>query len=341
MTVREQTQRMERQYLAPQAAFSDATKGRARPEPDDDLRTPFQRDRDRVIHCKAFRRLKHKTQVFLAPEGDHYRTRLTHTLEVSQIARTIARALRLNEDLTEAIALAHDLGHTPFGHAGERALDALVPGGFRHYEQSLRVVDRLEKEGRGLNLTWEVRDGVVCHTAGREAQTAEGRIIRWADKIAYINHDIDDAIRAGVLTEGEIPSGLAGRLGKSKTQRITTLIHAVLDHAGKTGEIGLDEGALADFQALNEFMFQAVYLNPYAKAEEKKVPHLIEALYRHYLDPDHLPDYMRRVAEEEGAQVAAADYVAGMTDRYAVACYQDIYIPKAWVLEAERRPKDI
>ena len=199
MTIREQTQQLERQTLAPWAAFSQETRGRQRPEEECEMRTPYQRDRDRIIHCKSFRRLKHKTQVFLSPEGDHYRTRLTHTLEVAQIARTIARALRLNEDLTEAVALAHDLGHTPFGHAGERALNALLPHGFRHYEQSLRVVERLEKEGRGLNLTYEVRNGVLCHTTGLEADTAEGRIIRWADKIAYINHDIDDAIRAGVL----------------------------------------------------------------------------------------------------------------------------------------------
>ena len=340
MTVREQTQSLEHRIFAANACFSDETRGRRRPEPDDDLRTPFQRDRDRVIHCKSFRRLKHKTQVFLAPEGDHYRTRLTHTLEVSQIARTIARALRLNEDLTEAACLAHDLGHTPFGHAGERALDAIVPGGFRHYQQSLRVVDKLEKEGRGLNLTWEVRNAIVCHTSGPEADTAEGRILRWADKIAYINHDIDDAIRAGVLTEEEIPSALTDVLGHSKTQRITTLIHGVIDSSGH-GVIGLTGELLAAFDALNDFMFEAVYRNPYAKAEERKVPQLIEALYRHFLDPSRLPPYMQRIAEEEGKETAAADYVAGMTDRYAVACYQDLYIPKAWVLEAERRPRDI
>ena len=229
MTVREETQRLEEEMLAPCAALSAKTRGRARPEEECVLRTPYQRDRDRVIHCKSFRRLKHKTQVFLSPEGDHYRTRLTHTLEVSQIARTIARALRLNEDLTEAVALAHDLGHTPFGHAGERALNALMPGGFRHFEQSVRVVDRLEKEGRGLNLTYEVRNGILCHTTGLEAETAEGRIIRWADKIAYINHDIDDAIRAGVLCEAEIPRDITEALGDTKTKRITTLIRAVVE----------------------------------------------------------------------------------------------------------------
>ena len=215
MTIREQSQQLERETLAPWAALSQETRGRQRPEEECVMRTPYQRDRDRIIHCKSFRRLKHKTQVFLSPEGDHYRTRLTHTLEVSQIARTIARALRLNEDLTEAVALAHDLGHTPFGHAGERALNALLPHGFRHYEQSLRVVDRLEKEGRGLNLTYEVRNGILCHTTGLEAVTAEGRIIRWADKIAYMNHDIDDAIRAGVLREEDIPSSITNVLGNS------------------------------------------------------------------------------------------------------------------------------
>ena len=299
MTVREETQRLESEMLAPWAARSAQTRGRSRPEEECQLRTPYQRDRDRVIHCKSFRRLKHKTQVFLSPEGDHYRTRLTHTLEVSQIARTIARALRLNENLTEAVALAHDLGHTPFGHAGERALNALLPKGFRHYEQSVRVVDRLEKDGRGLNLTWEVKNGILCHTTGLEADTAEGRIVRWADKIAYINHDIDDAIRAGVLQEGDI---------------------------------AMDERTLRAFEELNDFMYQAVYLNEYAKKEERKVPHIIQSLYLHFKDPKYLPDYMRQIAAEEGPEVAACDYVAGMTDHFAVACYKELFIPKAWNL---------
>lgn len=329
MTIREQTQLQERAALAPWAAFSDATRGRAVFEEECGLRTPYQRDRDRVVHCKSFRRLKHKTQVFLAPEGDHYRTRLTHTLEVSQIARTIARALRLNEDLTEAIALAHDLGHTPFGHAGERALDEVVSCGFRHYEQSVRVIERLEKDGRGLNLTEEVRDGVLCHTCGQEAFTAEGRVIRWADKIAYINHDIDDAIRAGVLKEEDIPRDITEVLGNSKTKRITSLISSVVN-TSEGGAIQMDRATYEAFQALNEFMFQQVYRNPYAKAEEKKVPHIMEALFRYYQFPDHLPDYMRRVAEEEGAERAACDYVAGMTDHYAIRKYQELFIPKAW-----------
>ncbi len=331
MTIREQTQAMEREMLAPWAALSSNTRGRQRPEEECEMRTPYQRDRDRIIHCKSFRRLKHKTQVFLSPEGDHYRTRLTHTLEVSQIARTIARALRLNEDLIEAVALAHDLGHTPFGHAGERALNALLPHGFRHYEQSLRVVERLEKDGRGLNLTYEVRNGILCHTTGLEADTAEGRIIRWADKIAYMNHDIDDAIRAGVLREEEIPQSITDVLGSSKTQRITSLIRSVVENSHE-GKIAMDEVTYRAYEELSDFMYQAVYLNEYAKREERKVPHIIHSLFNHFRNPDYLPDYMKRIAEEEGVETASCDYVAGMTDHYAVACYQDLFIPKAWNL---------
>ena len=331
MTIREQTQAMEREMLAPWAALSSNTRGRQHPEEECEMRTPYQRDRDRIIHCKSFRRLKHKPQVFLSPEGDHYRTRLTHTLEVSQIARTIARALRLNEDLTEAVALAHDLGHTPFGHAGERALNALLPHGFRHYEQSLRVVERLEKDGRGLNLTYEVRNGILCHTTGLEADTAEGRIIRWADKIAYMNHDIDDAIRAGVLREEDIPQSITDVLGSSKTQRITSLIRSVVENSHE-GKIAMDEVAYRAYEELSDFMYQAVYLNEYAKREERKVPHIIHSLFNHFRNPDYLPDYMKRIAEEEGVETASCDYVAGMTDHYAVACYQDLFIPKAWNL---------
>ena len=250
---------------------------------------------------------------------------------MSQIARTIARALRLNEDLTEAVALAHDLGHTPFGHAGERALNALLPKGFRHYEQSVRVVDRLEKDGRGLNLTWEVKNGILCHTTGLEADTAEGRIVRWADKIAYINHDIDDAIRAGVLQEGDIPKNITQTLGDSKTKRITALISSVVKNS-REGDIAMDERTLRAFEELNDFMYQAVYLNEYAKKEERKVPHIIQSLYLHFKDPKYLPDYMQQIAAEEGPEVAACDYVAGMTDHFAVACYKELFIPKAWNL---------
>lgn len=332
MTIREEIQRREKEELAPWAARSDETKGRKRPEAECPLRTPYQRDRDRVIHCKSFRRLKHKTQVFLSPEGDHYRTRLTHTLEVSQIARTIARALRLNEDLTEAVALAHDLGHTPFGHAGERALNALMPGGFRHYEQSVRVIDRLEKDGKGLNLTYEVANGVVCHTDGLEAETAEGRVVRWADRIAYINHDIDDAIRAGVLREEDIPQEITDKLGHTRTQRLTTLIQSVVKNSAK-GCIAMDPGIQKVYEQLHDFMFQAVYMNEYAKKEEKKVPHIIKSLFLYFLQhPEKLPAYMQEIAKEEGPQRAACDYVSGMTDHFAVANYQALFIPKAWNL---------
>ena len=329
MTVREQTEQIEQEILSPWAAKAGSSRGRERPEEDCPLRTIFQRDRDRVIHCKSFRRLKTKTQVFLSPRGDHYRTRLTHTLEVSQIARTIARALRLNEDLTEAIALAHDLGHTPFGHAGERALSELSGGRFKHYRQSLRVVDRLEKEGEGLNLSWEVRNGIVCHTEGKEPYTAEGRIVRVADRIAYINHDIDDAVRAGVMGEEDIPRGITERIGGSKKERITSLICSVVENSHE-GVIAMDPDDFEAYDALHEFMYQAVYRNEYAKSEEKKVPHVIERLYKHFCDPACLPEYMQRIAEGDGRETAAMDYVAGMSDLYAVNTYSDLFIPKAW-----------
>lgn len=333
MTIREESMRLEKLIYSEYAAFSENSKGRARPEravkPEDDIRTPYQRDRDRIIHCKAFRRLKRKTQVFLSPEGDHYRTRLTHTLEVSQIARTIARALRLNEDLTEAVALGHDLGHTPFGHAGERALDKLMPGGFRHYDQSVRVLEKLEKDGLGLNLSYEVLDGIQCHTAGKEADTTEGRILRLADKIAYMNHDIDDAIRAKMLKESSIPKEVTQVLGNSKTQRITTLISSVVENS-KHGEVHMDETTYDAYRTLHSFMFQAVYLNEYAKAEEKKVPFIIEKLYNHYLEPSRLPNYLQVIAEKEGREVASADYISGMTDTYAIALFEDLFVPKAW-----------
>lgn len=332
MTVREETQKLEKEMFSPLAALSANTRGRTRPEPECGLRTPYQRDRDRIIHCKSFRRLKHKTQVFLSPEGDHYRTRLTHTLEVSQIARTIARALRLNEDLTEAVALAHDLGHTPFGHAGERALNAIMPQGFRHYEQSVRVIEKLEKDGQGLNLTYEVRNGVLCHTSGMEAETLEGRIIRWADKIAYMNHDIDDAIRAGVLSEQEIPKRITDVLGVTKTERITAMISSVVENS-RSGQISMEPRIYEAYEELSDFMYQAVYLNDKAKREERKVPHIIQSLYEHFKNPDNLPDYLKAIAEREGRETASCDYVAGMTDHYAVACYKRLFIPKAWNLE--------
>lgn len=333
MTVREKSMELEKLIFSPYAAFSENTKGRVireeNPVSREDLRTPYQRDRDRIIHCKAFRRLKHKTQVFLSPEGDHYRTRLTHTLEVSQIARTMAKALRLNEDLTEAVALGHDLGHTPFGHAGERALNALMPQGFRHFAQSVRVVEKLEKEGAGLNLTYEVKNGIQCHTAGPQADTLEGQLVRIADRIAYMNHDIDDAIRAGMLREENIPTAVTRVLGNSKTQRITTLTSSVVENSA-AGEVKMAPDILAAYEDLHTFMYQAVYLNDYAKSEEKKVPGIVESLFRHFMNPDYLPAYMREIAEREGREAAAADYVSGMTDHYAIECFKDLFIPRAW-----------
>ena len=330
LSIREETQRIEREILSPYAALSENTRGRVREAAECPIRTPYQRDRDKVIHCKAFRRLKHKTQVFLSPEGDHYRTRLTHTLEVSQIARTIARALRLYEDLTEAVARGHDLGHTPFGHRGERALNRLMPNGFRHYEQSVRVVERLENDGRGLNLTFEVRDGIRCHTTGQEARTMEGRIIRWADKIAYMNHDIDDAIRAGVIRESDIPRDITAVLGDTKNKRITTMVTSLIRNS-PAGVVNMDADVLEAYDALHEFMYEAVYLNDYAKREEKKVPHLIESLFGYYVrHPDRLPESMREIAEADGKEQAACDYIAGMTDRFAVDLYSNLFIPKAW-----------
>ena len=331
MTVRERTEELEERILAPCASLSRDTKGRETPEEPCTLRTEYQRDRDRIIHCKSFRRLKHKTQVFLSPEGDHYRTRLTHTLEVAQIARTIARALLLNEDLTEAVSLGHDLGHTPFGHAGERALNDIFPGGFRHYEQSARVVEKLEKGGRGLNLTFEVRDGILCHTTGREACTAEGRIVRLADRIAYLNHDIDDAERAGVLRERDIPHSITDVLGGRKSERIDTLVHSVVDHS-EGGRIAMGTDVEAAFGELASFMNAHVYSNPYAKSEETKVPRLIGALYDYLTKPGSLPEDMLPIAERDGVERAACDFIAGMTDHYAVQLFEKIYVPKSWKL---------
>ncbi|MDD6174785.1 MAG: deoxyguanosinetriphosphate triphosphohydrolase [Firmicutes bacterium] len=330
MTIRERTEEQELQFLAAEAAKARTTRGRQRPEPECDLRTAFQRDRDRILHCKSFRRLKHKTQVFLSPEGDHYRTRLTHTLEVAQIARTIARCLRLNEDLTEAISLGHDLGHTPFGHAGERALNAIAPGGFRHYEQSVRVVERLENEGLGLNLTAEVRNGILCHTTGTEAFTAEGRIVRIADRIAYINHDIDDAQRAGVLEPEEIPWDIIQTLGDRRTTRINTLVSSLV--ANSTPErLAMAPDVQEAFDELHRFMYRNVYCNPVAKGEEQKVPGLVETLYRYCLmHADKLPDEMRIVREREGAERAVCDYIAGMSDGFATQMFETITVPKAW-----------
>jgi dGTPase len=329
MTVRERTEEIERSTLCDWASFSDASRGRARPEPQDPIRPVFQRDRDRVIHCNAFRRLKQKTQVFLSPEGDLYRTRLTHTLEVSQIARTIARALRLNEDLTEAIALAHDLGHTPFGHAGERALNKLCPTGFTHYMQSLRVVDKLERGGEGLNLTWEVRNGIVTHTKGTWAATPEGRIVRMADQIAYVNHDIEDAIRAGVLDARAIPKECSAVLGETKSARITTMINSILAHSDRDVRVGEEENAA--FLALRAFMFATVYVDKVAKKEEAKVENVIAELYEYYLaQPDRMPNFYVQMAYTEGADRAVTDYISGMSDEFAIRTFEDVFVPRKW-----------
>ena len=331
MTIRERIEKTEKQILSPYACLSSQTKGRAYPEEPCSVRTAFQRDRDRVIHCKAFRRLKHKTQVFLSPEGDHYRTRLTHTLEVAQIARTIARALQLNEDLTEAISLAHDLGHTPFGHAGERALNSIVPGGFRHFEQSLRVVDKLEKNGKGLNLTYETRNGILCHTRGEEADTLEGRIVRIADRIAYINHDIDDALRAGVISERALPVDTGRILGSTTSERINSLVMSLITNSAE-GELKMDCETQSAFDQLHEFMGVSVYSNDSAKSEERKVPELMTFLYEYFVKaPEKLPREYLGTAKTEGEERAVCDYLAGMTDRYAVEQFKNLFIPRSWV----------
>ena len=324
------TEDIEKQTLSPYATLSSESIGREKKEEKCELRTDFQRDRDRIIHCKAFRRLKHKTQVFLSPESDHYRTRLTHTLEVAQIARTIARALRFNEDLTEAIALAHDLGHTPFGHAGERALNELHPGGFTHFAQSVRVCRVIEKSGKGLNLTHEVLDGIMNHTRGEWPHTPEGKIVRFSDRIAYINHDIDDAIGAGVFSEEIIPIELREILGFRKTERINTLVKSLVENTEKD-DVKMDERTANAYEALHKFMYDTLYLNPAVKFEETKVDGIVSGIYDYLLkNPDKLDDEYKIIREREGVERAAVDYIAGMTDHFAVTTYSDIYIPKAW-----------
>jgi dGTPase len=345
VTIREELERRERENLAPEAAKSALTRGRLRPEREDDVRPAFQRDRDRVIHCKAFRRLKHKTQVFFAPTGDHYRTRLTHTLEVSQIARTIAKVLRLHEELTEAIALGHDLGHTPFGHAGERVIDELMPGGFNHYEQSLRIVDVLENDGRGLNLTWEVRDGIAKHSKGksgspvgmppeRRASTIEGQIMRVADLIAYVNHDIDDAVRADLLRPDDLPRDLVDALGTSSSARISTLVKDVVAETlkGRLTEIRMSPAVLDAVLRLRSFLFDAVYENAIATAEFRKAADILTGLWTKVRErSDEFLD--RRTIEQEGLDAAARDFLAGMTDRYAVRLFEQLFVPKPWAID--------
>ena len=332
MNPREHSERIERQTLSERAALSAESKGREREEVPCEFRTVFQRDRDRVLHCKAFRRLKHKTQVFLSPEGDHYRPRLTHTLEVAQIARTIARALRLNEDLTEAIALAHDLGHTPFGHAGERALNRCMEGGFRHYERGVRVGEKLENDGNGLNLTWEVRNGILCHTTGEQAATLEGRIVRLADHVAYINHDIDDALRAGVFAESDIPENITAVLGHNRAERFDTLIASVVENSVE--DICMRPDVQVAFDALHTFMFDRLYYNPVAKNEEKKVDEFIRRLFDWFTaHPEQLPHEYGAIAETEGVARAVCDYIAGMTDNFALETYTNLFVPKGWAVK--------
>lgn len=332
-TLREELELREHTYLNPKAAFSDETRGRVRPEEDraDDVRTCYQRDIDRIVHCKAFRRLMHKTQVFLRPEGDHYRTRMTHTLEVGRIARTICKALGLNEDLAEAAAMGHDLGHTPFGHAGEIALTEVMGTAFCHNEQSLRVVDLLENDGAGLNLTYEVRMAILGHTGNRVPETLEGQVVRRADRIAYVNHDIDDAIRAGILSEEDIPRSIIKVLGSDYRQRINTLVCDVVDASRESREILLSPGVEQALDDLRSFMFERVYRNPVAKSEESKARDMLQKLYLHYMEhQEDLPENFQPQLSIEGMQRTVCDYIAGMTDKYAVDKYTELYIPMGW-----------
>lgn len=333
MNIRQKNEEMEKKFLSPYAALSCESKGRDREEPQCDLRTVYQRDRDRIIHCKAFRRLKHKTQVFLAPMGDHYRTRLTHTLEVSQIARTIAKSLDLNEDLTEAIALGHDLGHTPFGHAGERTLNKLCSKGFRHYEQSIRVVEVLENNGRGLNLTKEVRDGIINHRTSGNPSTLEGKIVRLSDKIAYINHDIDDAIRGKIICEEDIPKEYTDVLGNTTKKRLDTLVKDIVRNSYGVNDILMSGEVQKAMMDLRQYMFTSVYTNPLAKSEESKAYEMITLLFEYYLKHiDEMPDEFKYLINEcgEDEEQVVCDYIAGMSDQYSVSTFQTIFIPKSW-----------
>jgi dGTPase len=344
ISIRERQERLEHQILSPLAAKSDESKGRRRPEKPCRVRPAFQRDRDRIIHCKAFRRLKHKTQVFLAPKGDHYRTRLTHTIEVSQIARTIARALQMNEDLTEAIALGHDLGHTPFGHAGEFALDEVVPGGFHHWEQSLRVVDELAFEGAGLNLTWEVRDGILKHSKGRDnpvmpsrsadqPATMEGKIVRVADIVAYTNHDLQDAIAAGLIKASDVPRELIETLGKSHSQRINNMVTDIVVETAKLNKnaLAMSRELLEATEKLKGWLFERVYENEEVQREFRKGRHIIQELYRYLVKN---PDQLRRLAGKKefkyDAEIEARDFIAGMSDSYALHVFEDLFVPRPW-----------
>ena len=333
MTIREELEHQEHRLLNPLAAFSDKSEGRPMKEEqkDEDVRTCYQRDIDRIVHSKSFRRLMHKTQVFLRPEGDHYRTRMTHTLEVSRIARTITNALALNEDLTEAIALGHDLGHTPFGHAGEVALSACLGTPFRHNEQSLRVVDLLENGGKGLNLTHEVRDGIVGHTGDVLPKTLEGQVVRRSDQIAYVNHDIDDAVRAGILSNDDIPKAISDVLGNTHRERINTLVCDIICVSREAGKIALSPDVEKALQDLRSFMFERVYRNPVAKGEESKAKEMLARMYEYYVNNPHaLPADFQPQLSFDGMERTVCDYIAGMTDKYAVDKYTEIFIPATW-----------
>ena len=333
MTIREELEKLEHQHLNPLAAFADESKGRLRPEEhrDTDVRTCYQRDLDRIVHSKAFRRLMHKTQVFLSPEGDHYRTRMTHTLEVARISRTIALGLGLNVDLAEAIAMGHDLGHTPFGHAGEVALTECIGRPFRHNEQSLRVVDELENGGKGLNLTYEVRMGILGHTGQNIPETLEGQIVRRADRIAYINHDIDDAIRAGILSSEDIPREISVILGETHGQRIDTLVWDMIQTSRETGAIYLSADVEQALDELRTFMFENVYRNPVAKGEETKAKAMLKKMFEYYVNhPEALPEDFHPQMSFDGMERTVCDYIAGMTDHYAIDKYTEIFIPAGW-----------
>ena len=333
MTIREELERLEHRRLNPKAAFSDQSKGRPYPEEEreEDVRTCYQRDIDKIVHSKAFRRLMHKTQVFLQPEGDHYRTRMTHTLEVSRIAGTITRALGLNEDLAEAIAMGHDLGHTPFGHAGEVALTKCMGQPFCHNEQSLRVVDYLERDGEGLNLTFETRMGILGHTGEYIPETLEGQVVRHSDQIAYVNHDIDDAVRAGILTNEDLPRDILDVLGSTHTQRINTLVCDMIRTSTEAGEIRLSDGVYKSLQDLRSFMFERVYRNPRAKGQESKAKEMLEKLYEYYANhPETIPETFLPQVSFDGIERTVCDYIACMTDKYAVDKYTEIFIPTGW-----------
>ncbi|MBN1289820.1 MAG: deoxyguanosinetriphosphate triphosphohydrolase [Actinobacteria bacterium] len=333
MEIRKRTEEIEKNILSSRASLSSESKGRRRPEELCPIRTEFQRDRDRIVHCKSFRRLKHKTQVFLAPEGDHYRTRLTHTMEVSQISRSIARALLLNEDLTEAIALGHDLGHTPFGHIGENALSKFLGGEFRHNIQSLRVVDELEYGGKGLNLTWEVRNGILTHTGDEKPETLEGEIVRIADRIAYINHDIDDAIRAEIISEADLPRDPISRLGSYQNKRIDYLVRDTITNSFDSDSIKMSRDTWELMDQLRNYLFENVYIGSVAKTEEDKAVRVLESLASYYLEnPQELPPEYQAACYEE-LPVRVCDYVAGMTDRYALMKYKQIFLPRSWLVE--------